>query len=111
VSRKKNRQKETFSRNTEKKTETLIDSTTCIVMGYDGEPKVLYVHSEEVGGLLVKPTAGEYDRPLCLPIDSVFTYDAELFSRLVRAYQSGETDQLNQLWTGATKWKAPNRAA
>lgn len=84
--------------------ESSLESTVCIVRNYDNSPIVLYVEEKDENTVIVKPVAGYYNRPLCVPKTIVFRFDPELLSRLEKPYSDGSITELLRLWRKAVAW-------
>jgi hypothetical protein len=78
-----------------------MNSMGCMLRYVDGRPKQLFVESSERGYVAIKPTPGPYDKPLWFPCEIVFESDDELFEKMTAAFESGNKERLNELWSYA----------
>ena len=87
--------------------ESPLESGVCIVRSSDGRPTIVYVEDFDGKSIAVKPSQGPYDRPLWILRSAVFHLDADLFTKLQRAYQNGTQEPLSALWQEARAWEPP----
>lgn len=89
------------------KTSNPIKSYTCIVSGFDDEPKCLYIDSFDDKSIALKPIEGPYDKPLWFPREIAFRPDPKLLAKLTAAYRENNRRELESLWSQAKRWE-PN---
>ena len=85
--------------------ETRPESAICMARSFGGKPALLKVLELDGSAVAVAAhtahTAPADNRPLWLPINSLFAYSEELFQQLMDAHLSGNRRILTRLWEKA----------
>lgn len=90
------------------KSSASIESSSCMIRHFNGEPRCLYIDSFDDKSIALKATEGLYDKPLWFPREIAFAIDPKLLSDLTAAYREDNQQGLESLWTQAKKWEPMN---
>jgi hypothetical protein len=81
------------------------DSITCIIVGVDNKPRVVYVDDFYEKSAAIKQRHGRYDHPLWFPREIVFKMDEKFLARLEAAHKKGNRRLVQTLVRKAERWK------
>src|SRR5687767_6197815 len=83
-----------------------VTSCLCMAKGVSGQANPLTILSIEGQYAAVQPQGKSEHRPIWLPLSVIFQWDAALYERIMRAYNSSDNEAVTTTWRDAKQWVA-----
>ncbi len=79
-------------------------TTICMAKSVSGRPNILRILDFDSVAVGVSPIEGNHDRPLWLPRSVLYRYNKDLASKMMEAFERGDSDLLENLWLRSKPW-------